>query len=44
MSQLEERAALENDLVWATGLCVSLVLIVVCSLGLYSVFRKHEWL
>ncbi len=32
MSQLEERAALENDLVWATGLCVSLVLIVVVRL------------
>ena len=29
MAQLEERAALENDLVWATGLCVSLVLLVV---------------
>ena len=29
MAQLEERDALENDLKWATGLCVSLVLIVV---------------
>jgi len=26
------------------GWIVSLVLIVVCSLGLYGVFRKHEWL
>jgi uncharacterized protein len=29
MSQLEERAALENDLVWATAVCVTLVCLVV---------------
>jgi predicted RND superfamily exporter protein len=29
MSQLEEREALENDLVWATGVCVTLVCLVV---------------
>jgi predicted RND superfamily exporter protein len=29
IAQLEERAALENDLVWATGVCVTLVCVVV---------------
>ena len=29
MAQLEERAALENDLVWATAVCVTLVCLVV---------------
>jgi predicted RND superfamily exporter protein len=29
IAQLEERAALENDLVWATGMCVTLVCLVV---------------
>jgi predicted RND superfamily exporter protein len=37
MSQLEERAALENDLVWATAVCVTLVCLVV--IVFYGRFR-----
>jgi predicted RND superfamily exporter protein len=37
MAQLEERAALENDLVWATGVCVTLVCLVV--IVFYGRFR-----
>jgi uncharacterized protein len=37
MSQLEERAALENDLVWATAICITLVCLVV--IVFYGRFR-----
>jgi uncharacterized protein len=37
MAQLEEREALENDLVWATGVCVTLVCLVV--IVFYGRFR-----
>lgn len=37
MTQLEERAALENDLVWATAICVTLVCLVV--IVFYGRFR-----
>ncbi len=37
MSQLEERSALENDLVWATAVCVTLVCLVV--IVFYGRFR-----
>ncbi len=37
MAQLEERDALENDLIWATGVCVTLVCLVV--IVFYGRFR-----